>query len=78
MLETQRKWYLPAPRVLGWHIGAWNLIGVSCQSLISTCADFSCQRESASHFAVLWASQVQIVGAYTKEVWRLFGDPGAF
>ncbi|TVY49549.1 hypothetical protein LOCC1_G000536 [Lachnellula occidentalis] len=27
MLETQRKWYLPAFGVLGWHIGAWNLIG---------------------------------------------------
>jgi hypothetical protein len=31
MLETQQKWYLPAPKVLGWHIGVWNLIGVrSC------------------------------------------------
>ena len=29
MVETQQKWYLPAPKVLGWHIGAWNLIGVS-------------------------------------------------
>jgi hypothetical protein len=28
MLETQQKWYLPAPKVLGWHIGAWNLAGV--------------------------------------------------
>jgi len=27
MLETQKKWYLPAFNVLGWHIGAWNLIG---------------------------------------------------
>ena len=27
MLETQRKWWLPAPGVLGWHIGLWNLIG---------------------------------------------------
>ena len=27
MLETQKKWYLPAPKVLGWHIGLWNLIG---------------------------------------------------
>jgi len=27
MLETQQKWYLPAPKVLGWHIGVWNLIG---------------------------------------------------
>ena len=27
MLETQPKWYIPAPKVLGWHIGFWNLIG---------------------------------------------------
>ncbi|GAW25466.1 putative integral membrane protein [Rosellinia necatrix] len=23
----QTTWYTPAPRVLGWHIGFWNLIG---------------------------------------------------
>ena len=27
MLECQRRWYLPAPGVLGWHIGLWNLVG---------------------------------------------------
>ncbi|KAI5275316.1 hypothetical protein E4T47_01782 [Aureobasidium subglaciale] len=27
MIETQKYWWLPAPTVLGWHIGAWNLIG---------------------------------------------------
>lgn len=27
MLETQRKWYLPAPQLLGWHIGLWNMVG---------------------------------------------------
>ncbi|KAJ6532769.1 hypothetical protein DFH09DRAFT_134102 [Mycena vulgaris] len=27
MIETQRKWYLPAPTSLGWHVGFWNLIG---------------------------------------------------
>ena len=27
MLETQEKWYKPAFGVLGWHIGAWNLVG---------------------------------------------------
>lgn len=26
-LETQTKWWKPAPNVLGWHIGAWNFIG---------------------------------------------------
>jgi hypothetical protein len=33
MLETQQKWYLPAPKVLGWHIAIWNLIGVFFHSL---------------------------------------------
>ncbi|KAF1842073.1 uncharacterized protein K460DRAFT_380026 [Cucurbitaria berberidis CBS 394.84] len=27
MLETQSKWWRPAPRTLGWWIGLWNLIG---------------------------------------------------
>ncbi|KAJ7253762.1 hypothetical protein B0H12DRAFT_1116515 [Mycena haematopus] len=27
MIETQKKWYLPAPTSLGWHIGFWNLVG---------------------------------------------------
>ena len=27
MIETQKHWWLPAPTVLGWHIGVWNLIG---------------------------------------------------
>lgn len=27
MLETQDKWWKPAPRLLGWHIAFWNLIG---------------------------------------------------
>jgi len=27
MLETQKRWYVPAFDVLGWHIGLWNLIG---------------------------------------------------
>ncbi|KAI1309851.1 hypothetical protein F5Y03DRAFT_347566 [Xylaria venustula] len=27
MVETQTTWYTPAPKVLGWHIGLWNLIG---------------------------------------------------
>ncbi|OAA68514.1 hypothetical protein SPI_00709 [Niveomyces insectorum RCEF 264] len=27
MLETQHAWYVPAPHMLGWHIGFWNLVG---------------------------------------------------
>ncbi|KAM7195426.1 hypothetical protein V8F20_007485 [Naviculisporaceae sp. PSN 640] len=27
MLEVQDKWYKPAWGILGWHVGAWNLVG---------------------------------------------------
>jgi hypothetical protein len=27
MIETQSKWWKPAPRTLGWWVGAWNLLG---------------------------------------------------
>lgn len=27
MIETQSKWWKPAPRTLGWWVGAWNLVG---------------------------------------------------
>jgi hypothetical protein len=27
LLETQKNWYTPSLRVLGWHIAFWNLIG---------------------------------------------------
>lgn len=27
MLETQQRWYIPAPNVLGWHVGFFNLLG---------------------------------------------------
>lgn len=27
MVETQERWWKPALGVLGWHIGAWNIIG---------------------------------------------------
>ncbi|KAF1984666.1 hypothetical protein K402DRAFT_301918, partial [Aulographum hederae CBS 113979] len=27
MLETQKNWYTPAPRLLGWHVGFWDFVG---------------------------------------------------
>ncbi|CCC09066.1 hypothetical protein SMACR_03105 [Sordaria macrospora] len=27
MVEVQDKWYVPAPNLLGWHIGLWSLVG---------------------------------------------------
>lgn len=27
MVETQEKWWKPAPKILGWHVGFWALVG---------------------------------------------------
>lgn len=27
MVEVQERWYIPAPSLLGWHVGFWNLVG---------------------------------------------------
>ncbi|KAK1829086.1 integral membrane protein [Podospora conica] len=27
MVEVQERWYKPAPSLLGWHVGFWNLVG---------------------------------------------------
>jgi hypothetical protein len=39
MLETQKRWYLPAFDVLGWHIGLWNTIGGLGKSTLSALVD---------------------------------------
>ena len=49
MLETQQKWYLPAPKVLGWHIGAWNLIGVCIPDLQPKCHSTDCIKGDRFH-----------------------------
>nr|OQO15776.1 hypothetical protein B0A51_17387 [Rachicladosporium sp. CCFEE 5018] len=40
MLETQKHWWQPAPKVLGWHIGLWNLIG-GWGFMLSPCFGYS-------------------------------------
>lgn len=50
MLETQRKWYLPAPAVLGWHIGLWNLVGALGFTLCGALGFAACD------MALAWAT----------------------
>jgi hypothetical protein len=45
MLETQKTWYIPAPKVLGWHIGVWNLVGAFG---FTVCSD-SCNPTSSAN-----------------------------
>jgi hypothetical protein len=62
ILETQSKWYLPAPQLLGWHVGVWNMIGSVGWTLAAAfgyCAQVKggegwCEYES--ELALTWAS----------------------
>ncbi|KZS93206.1 hypothetical protein SISNIDRAFT_550190 [Sistotremastrum niveocremeum HHB9708] len=64
MLETQKKWYIPEPFQLGWHIGFWNLIGGIGFTL---CAAFgySTQHwaEYQSSLSTFWGSWAFLIGS---------------
>ncbi|KAK9364701.1 hypothetical protein V1509DRAFT_656047 [Lipomyces kononenkoae] len=65
MLETQKNWYTPAPRILGWHIGLWNLIGAFgftlCGALGPAFANTGTQYQSA--LATFWGSWAFLIGS---------------
>ncbi|KAI3322761.1 hypothetical protein HD806DRAFT_499265 [Xylariaceae sp. AK1471] len=52
MLETQTTWYTPAPKVLGWHIGLWNLIGAFGFTICGALG-FASRNEAASYASIL-------------------------
>ncbi|KAG4423069.1 hypothetical protein IFR04_003845 [Cadophora malorum] len=65
MVETQKKWYIPAPRVLGWHIGVWNLIGgigfTLCGALGFAASNSGCVYQGS--LATFWGSWCFLVGS---------------
>lgn len=65
MLETQQKWYLPAWKVLGWHIGAWNLVGgigfTLCGALGFAAANSGAVYQGS--LATFWGSWCFLVGS---------------
>lgn len=79
MLETQDKWYRPAFKVLGWHIGLWNLIGAlgftvsrSIPRLVSSNAD------PCFSFAAPLAQPTLIAVHNLRHRWQPFGEAGHF
>ncbi|KAK5125635.1 hypothetical protein LTR85_011909 [Meristemomyces frigidus] len=64
MIETQKHWWQPAPKVLGWHIGLWNLIGGIGFTL---CPIFgfstSHWREYQASCSTFWGSWAFLVGS---------------
>jgi len=64
MLETQPNWYTPAPRVLGWHIGFWNMIGSVGWTLSASfgyCTASWCEYQG--ELTLLWASVAFFIGS---------------
>jgi len=64
MLETQEHWYKPAPRVLGWHIGLWNMIGSvgwTYAASLGYCEQHWCEYQS--ELTLIWASAAFLVGS---------------
>jgi hypothetical protein len=64
MIETQSKWWKPAPRTLGWWIGAWNLIGGIGFTI---CPAFGYDRNSWAQYqaclSTFWGSWAFLIGS---------------
>ncbi|EIN04636.1 hypothetical protein PUNSTDRAFT_146307 [Punctularia strigosozonata HHB-11173 SS5] len=81
MLETQKAWWRPALKSLGWHIGLWNLIGavgfmlcgaLGYASLVSTKVNYQ------SVLCTFWGGWAFLIGSVIQlweTLWR--EDPNA-
>ncbi|KAM0253096.1 hypothetical protein ACHAQJ_007418 [Trichoderma viride] len=68
MLETQQKWWKPAPHLLGWHIAAWNLVGAFGFTL-SGALGMAFNNTGAQYeagLATFWGSWAFLIGSYLQ------------
>ena len=65
MLETQKNWYTPSWKVLGWHIGFWNLIGAIGFTLSGALgmAYASSGAQYEASLATWWGSWAFLIGS---------------
>lgn len=66
VLEVQPKWYIPAPKVLGWHIGVWNLIGSigwTLSAAFGYCSSSASWCDYQSDLSLIWASIAFTIGS---------------
>ena len=64
MLENQTKWWKPAPHLLGWHIGLWNLlggVGWTLAAALGYCTSSGCDYQS--QLSLIWASTSFFIGS---------------
>ncbi|KAL7954811.1 hypothetical protein V8C34DRAFT_293304 [Trichoderma compactum] len=68
MLETQQKWWRPAPHLLGWHIAFWNLVGAFgftlCGALGMAFDNSGAQFQAG--LATFWGSWAFLIGSYLQ------------
>ncbi|KAL6902436.1 hypothetical protein GGI43DRAFT_339038 [Trichoderma evansii] len=68
MLETQQKWWKPAPHLLGWHIAFWNLVGAFGFTLSGALG--MAYNNSGAQFqaglATFWGSWAFLIGSYLQ------------
>jgi len=64
MIETQKHWWLPAPNVLGWHIGLFNLIG-GIGFTLSPCFGFNMASwaQYQAGCSTFWGSWAFLIGS---------------
>ncbi|OBT69269.1 hypothetical protein VE03_01909 [Pseudogymnoascus sp. 23342-1-I1] len=67
MLETQSQWWKPAPRTLGWWVGAWNLVGAVGFTMSGA---FGYWRGSKGEYqaglATFWGSWAFLIGSVAQ------------
>jgi hypothetical protein len=70
ILETQQSWYLPAPSVLGWHVGFWKLIGCIGFALSAVFGPLGEHRmrfaESQTSISTFWGSWAILIGSIVQ------------
>ncbi|KAH6611445.1 hypothetical protein Trco_001465 [Trichoderma cornu-damae] len=68
MLETQQKWWKPAPHLLGWHVAFWNLVGAFgftlCGALGLAYNNSGAQFQAG--LATFWGSWAFLIGSYLQ------------
>ncbi|KAL7811720.1 hypothetical protein V8C44DRAFT_330138 [Trichoderma aethiopicum] len=68
MLETQQKWWKPAPQLLGWQIAFWNLVGAfgfTLSGALGMAANSSGAQYEAG-LATFWGSWAFLIGSYLQ------------
>ena len=67
MIETQSAWWKPAPRVLGWWVGAWNLVGAIGFTMSGAFGYWKGSKgEYEAGLATFWGSWAFLIGSVAQ------------